>query len=243
MDKPLYRLFFQIQKKHWWFVAKKEIVLDFIHKYLQNTNRPKILDIGCGSGLMLNSLEMIGQVSGMDMSDDAISFSKEIFSGQIEKGFLPANIPYPENNFNLIIALDIIEHVEDDLEALINIRARMTEDGIAIFTVPACMLLWSEHDVINEHKRRYDLQGLKTKLLKSGFTVEKISYFNTILFPVVLVVRTLNNLLKRKDKSDMEMPGPLLNMLLKNIFLMEKYILRISNLPPFGVSLIAVVKK
>lgn len=240
----MYRIFFQIQKKHWWFVAKKEIVIDFINRYFSSTKaEPKILDIGCGSGLMLNALEKYGKVHGMDMSDDAISFSREIFSGQVEKGFLPANIPYPENNFDLVIALDVIEHVDDDVASLVNIRSRMVEGGKAIITVPACMLLWSEHDVVNEHKRRYDLKELNKKLLDSGFIVERISYFNTFLFPVVLVVRTLNNILKRKGPTDMDMPNPFLNAILKQIFGLEKFVLRICNLPPFGVSIIAVVRK
>lgn len=243
MDKNLYEIFFQIQKKHWWFVARKNIVLDFIHRYLPATKKPKILDIGCGSGLMLNALEEIGQVSGMDMSDDAINFSKKIFSGQVEKGFLPDNLPYPINNFDLVIALDVIEHVEDDVAALMKIHTHMTVGGKAVITVPANMLLWSEHDVINEHKRRYNLKELKSKLLASGFVIEKISYYNTLLFPIVLTVRTINNVLHRKDESDMIMPNPILNSILKNIFVLEKYILRFCNLPHFGVSLIAVVRK
>lgn len=243
MNKSLYEIFFKIQKKHWWFVARKEIVLDAIHRYLPQKKAPKILDIGCGSGYMLNTLESIGQVSGMDMSDDAIGFSKEIFSGEVKKGFLPANIPYPKNNFDIVVALDVIEHVDDDVAALVGIREHMTDGGKAIITVPASMLLWSEHDVVNEHKRRYTLEELKTKLLASGFVIEKISYFNTLLFPLVLVVRTINNILRRNGESDMEMPNKVVNFILKNIFGFEKYILRVCNMRFFGVSLIAVVRK
>lgn len=243
MNKDLYRMFFEIQKKHWWFVAKKEIVLDFINKYLPEKRNLRILDIGCGSGLMLNSLESYGQVSGMDMSDDAISFSKEIFSGKVEKGFLPANIPYSKNNFDLVIALDVIEHINEDIEALKNIRTHMVEGGKAIITVPACMMLWSKHDVVNEHKRRYDLKELKSKLVESGFIIEKLSYFNTFLFLPVLIIRTLNNVLKREENSDLDMPSRPVNFILYTIFSLEKYVLRICNLPSFGVSLIAVVRK
>lgn len=243
MNKNLYEIFFYIQKKHWWFVARKEIILDFITRYLPNNKNPKILDIGCGSGYMLNTLELIGQVSGMDMSDDAIRFSKEIFSGEVMKGFLPANIPYPENNFDIIVALDVIEHVDDDVGALINLRAHMREGGKIIITVPANMYLWSEHDVINEHKRRYSLEELKTKLVASGFHIERISYYNTFLFPLVLAVRTINNLFKRKAESDMEMPNSLLNFFLKNIFSFEKYLLRFMNFNSFGVSIITVARK
>ena len=91
----MYRIFFEIQKKHWWFVTKKEIVLDTIERYQTKSNDTKVLDIGCGSGLMLSALQNVGQTFGMDMSDEAISFSKEIFKGKVEKGFLPDKIPYP----------------------------------------------------------------------------------------------------------------------------------------------------
>lgn len=242
MNVNMYRIFFEIQKKHWWFVTKKEIVLDAIERHLSKKVNIKVLDIGCGSGLMLNALENIGQTYGMDMSDDAINFSKEIFNGKIEKGFLPDHSPYPENFFDLITALDVIEHIDQDVDSLRMIRAHLVSGGKAIITVPAYMFLWSAFDDLNEHKRRYTLTELNTKLVQAGFIVEKISYFNTLLFPAVFIVRTLNNLLKRDGASDVDMPSAPVNFILKKIFGIEKYLLKFSSLP-FGVSILAVVKK
>ena len=238
----MYRIFFKIQKKHWWFVTKKDIVLDTIERHQSTRSDTKVLDIGCGSGLMLGALENVGETFGMDMSDEAISFSKEIFSGRVEKGFLPDQIPYPEDFFTLITALDVIEHINKDVDALKALRSCLTADGKAVITVPAYMFLWSAFDDMNEHKRRYTLSELKTKLVQAGFKVEKITYFNTILFPVVFVVRMINNLLKRDGASDVDMPNNFLNAILKRIFSIEKYLLRVMNLP-FGVSILAVVKK
>lgn len=242
MNVNMYRMFFEIQKKHWWFVTKKQIVLDTINKHLSKHADIKVLDIGCGSGLMLNALEDVGQTFGMDMSDDAINFSKEIFNGRIEKGLLPDQIPYEEDFFNLIIALDVIEHVDRDIDSLKAIRSHLVSDGKAVITVPAYMFLWSAFDEMNEHKRRYTLAELNTKLVQAGFTVEKISYYNTLLFPVVFVVRMLNNVLKRDGASDVDMPSRPLNFVLKKIFGIEKYMLKFVNLP-FGVSIIAMVRK
>lgn len=242
MNIDMYRVFFKIQKKHWWFVTKKEIVLDVIDRYALDSTDMRILDVGCGAGLMLGALEEHGQVFGMDMSDDAIRFSKEIFQGEVKKGFLPDQIPYEEGFFNLITALDVIEHVDNDVEALKLLRSRLTENGKAIITVPAYMFLWSAFDELNEHKRRYTLTELKYKLQQAGFTVEKITYFNTILFPVVYVVRMLNNFLKRNGASDVEIPSAPINYILKIIFGFEKFIIRFASLP-FGVSILAVVKK
>ena len=242
MDKALYRKFFEVQKKHWWFVSKKKIVLDFIDRYLSSNDNHKILDIGCGSGLMLNALEQIGDTYGMDMSDDAINFSKEIFSGTAKKGMLPDNIPYDEEYFSLVVALDVIEHVNDDRASLNAIRSHIAEGGQAVISVPACMFLWSEHDVLNEHKRRYTLEELKGKLIDAGFTIEKISYFNTFLFPLISLVRMINNLLKRKGSSEIDLPHPFINFIVEKIFSLEKYFLRIMNFP-IGVSVLAVVRK
>lgn len=242
MNIEMYRIFFEIQKKHWWFVTRKNIVLDLIDRYLTKREQIKILDIGCGSGLMLNALEEVGKTFGMDMSDEAISFSKEIFNGRVEKGALPDQLPYQENYFDLITALDVIEHIENDVDSISAIHSLLVPGGKVVFTVPAYMFLWSSHDEMNEHKRRYTLPELNEKLVRAGFTVEKISYYNTFLFPVVLLVRMLNNVLKRDDASDMDMPGRALNYVLKKIFGIEKYLLRYFNLP-FGVSVLAVVRK
>ena len=242
MKVEMYRIFFEIQKKHWWFVTRKNIVLDFINRYLAKSDQIKVLDIGCGSGLMLSALEGIGQTFGMDMSDEAISFSKEVFNGRVEKGLLPDQLPYQENFFDLITALDVIEHIDNDGDSISAIRSLLAPGGKVVFTVPAYMFLWSPHDVMNEHKRRYTLPELKKKLIEAGFTVERISYYNTFLFPVVFLVRVLNNTLKRDGASDMDMPSSPLNYVLKKIFGFEKYLLRYLNLP-FGVSVLAVVRK
>jgi SAM-dependent methyltransferase len=242
MNIEMYRIFFNIQKQHWWFVTKKDIILDSIRRHLNLQPNSMILDIGCGSGLMLNALEEIGHTSGMDMSNEAIQFSKEIFSGPVNQGFLPDQVPYPKNVFELVTALDVIEHIDDDVASLEAIKSLLSPSGKAIITVPAYMFLWSQFDEMNEHKRRYTLTELQQKLIKAGFHIEKISYFNTLLFPIVYVVRKLNNILGRNGTSDVEMPGNLANHSLRTIFGLEKHLLRFCKLP-FGVSILAVVSK
>ena len=242
MNPELYRIFFEIQKKHWWFVTKKEIVLNLISRHFTSHAGAKVLDIGCGSGLMLNSLQDVGQTYGMDMSDEAINFSKEIFTGEVKKGSLPEQIPYEKEFFDLITALDVIEHIDRDIDSLKVIHSHLALNGKAIITVPAYMFLWSSFDELNKHKRRYTLAELNTKLVQAGFTVERISYYNSLLFPVVFIVRMFNSFFKRDGSSEIEMPSRLINSLLKKIFGLEKYILNYINLP-CGVSILAVVKK
>jgi 2-polyprenyl-3-methyl-5-hydroxy-6-metoxy-1,4-benzoquinol methylase len=238
----MYRLHFDIQKKHWWFVNKKKIVSGAIERHFVKHPSAKVLDVGCGTGLMLNALEEVGQTFGMDMSDDAISFSKEIFSGEVKKGFLPDQIPFREEYFDLITLLDVIEHVDQDVDSLKAIRNCLVSGGKAVITVPAYMFLWSPFDEVNEHKRRYTLTELKTKLVQAGFTVEEITYYNTLLFPIVYIVRKLNNAFKRSGESDIDMPSKPMNFVLEKIFGIEVFLLKYLNLP-FGVSILAVVNK
>jgi len=241
MNIELYRIFFNMQKQHWWFVTKKDIILDTIDSHIRLQKDHSVLDIGCGSGLMLNALDAIATTSGMDMSNEAIQFSQEIFKGPIKQGSLPNNVPFPEESFDLITALDVVEHIDDDIESLKSIRNLLKGSGKAIITVPAYMFLWSSFDEMNEHKRRYTLPELRHKLITAGFQIEKISYFNSLLFPIVYFVRKLNNLIGRDGASDVDMPSERVNYALKSIFGIEKYLLRFLNLP-FGVSILAVVK-
>ena len=242
MNIELYRTFFYVQNKHWWFITKRIIVMDLIKRHIDIHKEPKILDIGCGSGLMLNHLKKIGHTYGMDMSDEAIKFSKEIFNGKVEKGSMPDNIPFENVYFDLIILLDVIEHIDQDAASLVAIRDRLIPGGKAIITVPANMFLWSDFDEINQHKRRYSISELRWKLTEAGFKIEKISYYNTILFPLVYIVRLLNRILNRSSASDLKLPSWPVNHILKSIFGLEKYLLRIVNLP-FGVSILAVVER
>lgn len=242
MNLDMYRQFFLVQEKHWWFRAKKLIVLDQISKFLPAKSGAKLLDVGCGSGLMLNSLAELGSTSGMDMSDEAVKFSQEIFSGTVKKGSLPDAVPYEIETFDLITALDVIEHIDDDVGALRSMRSLLVSGGHAIITVPAYMFLWSKFDEINHHKRRYVIAELRDKLKSAGFVVERITYFNSLLFPVAAVVRVLNRVLGRDGSDDVQLPGKWLNSILFKLFVTERTMLRWFSFP-FGVSLLAVVRK
>lgn len=125
MQEQLYKELYELESKHWWFVAKKRIVLSLMRKYINYDRNNKILDAGCGSGLMLNDLKEFGQVYGIDYSKEAIKFSKLIFDGEVKQGYMPGNIPYNKNYFNGIIALDVIEHIDNDQGALIDLKEHL----------------------------------------------------------------------------------------------------------------------
>lgn len=240
MENYLYQQLNEMGNKHWWFVSKKRIVLGIIRKYLKQNKENKIVDVGCGSGLMLNALKEFGIVYGIDYSDEAIRFSKQVFDGEVSKGSLPDDIPYPGGFFNLVLALDVLEHIDDDSRALARIKDILTYNGICIITVPAHSFLWSGHDVVHGHKRRYTMKELKGKLRDENLKILKISYYNTFLFVPILIARLMNKIFRKKNESDAKIPGKYINRLLERIFSLELYILLQCNMK-FGVSIMAVV--
>lgn len=242
MKSYLYQEIYDLQSKHWWFLSKRKIVLSLVDRYMNKNKINKILDAGCGCGLMLKDLQKYGQVFGMDYSEDAIQFSKQLFQGEVKQGALPNKVPYAKESFDIILALDVIEHIEEDAEAINSLRELLVEDGIVIITVPAYMFLWSSHDAVHEHKRRYTKKELEQKIKISGFNVIKSSYYNTLLFPPIFLARFINKILKIKEHSDAQMPNKFINEVLKGIFSVEKIILKHFNMH-FGVSIVMVVRK
>lgn len=245
MDKLLYDQFYHLEATHWWFVARREIILDQIRKHIPLGHTPHILDIGCGTGIMPEYLSALGNVKGLDFSEEAVHYSTLRLgdSVSIKLGNLSDKLPFKNKSFDIITLLDVIEHIDDDTDALKKIGHLLKEGGGLICTVPAYQLLWSGHDVLNHHKRRYTLKELREKITASGFSIKKISYFNTMLFPVVFLSRFLVLPKKRMEpKSDFKIYPQMLNAALKNLFLLEKYLLRIMSFP-FGVSLICIARK
>lgn len=242
MNIELYHTFAKIQSSHWWFRARKRIVLSFLGNFRVQASLQNILDIGCGCGYILNDLKQFGTVSGMDNTDTAVAYSKIVFSGDVRKGELPGNVPYADSHFTVITALDVLEHIDADVEALKTIYALLQPNGIAIFTVPACQFLWSSFDDINEHKRRYSSRELETKLSAVGFRIEKLTYYNTFLFPLIALQRLLDTLMKKNHQELIKVPSPVINSILEFIFGMEYHFIKYFRFP-IGVSIIAICRK
>lgn len=243
MEKHLYAEHFQLESKHWWFVSKKRIIISFLEDYVIGKSDIKILDAGCGAGLMLNNLQSYGTTFAMDYSPDAVEFSKKIFNGEVQRGWLPDNFPYKDQKFDAIVCLDVIEHIDDDLKSLQVLRDHLSPGGIMIITVPALQFLWSKWDDLNHHKRRYNKEQFKKVILSAGFEIEKLSYYNSLLFLPIALVRLLkNSLMSDSDKSDTDLPSAPVNYILEKVFTLEKWLLKFIKFP-IGVSLIAVVRK
>ncbi|MEM6399658.1 MAG: class I SAM-dependent methyltransferase [Cyanobacteria bacterium P01_D01_bin.116] len=244
MEKEFYLQYASVEDKHWWFVARRQIIQQVIRK-LDLPKNAQILEAGCGTGGNLQMLSRYGQVSAMELDEIACQFANQRQVTQVKRGSLPDDIPF-NSDYDLILILDVIEHLDNDLSALEALYYKLKPGGYLLVTVPAYKFLWSQHDEINHHKRRYRLKGLKQVAKKAGYEVNYASYFNTFLFPLVAIVRSLAKLLPKQNKgkisSDLVLPSKSVNKILKLLFASERYFINRFNLP-FGVSVLLLAQK
>lgn len=226
---------------HWWFVARRKIIQKVLNKYVDVSPDNKILEIGCGSGGNLEMLKNYGQLYAMEYDAETRETANQRNICNVVGGSLPDNLPFTEK-FDLICILDVIEHIENDKACLTTIDSMLKPGATLLVTVPAYRFLWSAHDVVNHHKRRYTKTSLRTLFNGTDMDVIYSSYFNSMLFPVVALVRLIRNLTGKEEQFDVKMPSRTANFLLTKIFSLERYILP-SYALPFGVSLLLVAQK
>ena len=239
MDSYLHAQFAEIEWSHWWFLGRRAILRDVLARHVGP--RAEILDVGCGAGALIPSLRELGTVTAMDTSAEALDYCQPLFPGvTFLKGIVPDDLP-PGRQYGLVTAFDVIEHIDDDVAALASLRDVLAPGGRLVCTVPAYQWMWSPHDDLNDHKRRYTARLLRSRLEAAGFTVDKLSYFNTLLFPVVAFLRVFRRHVLRKTEpsSDFELPAPPVNRALAALMGSERFMLRKGSLP-FGVSIVAV---
>jgi len=242
----MYRDFYNLEEKHWWFLGRRKIVFSVLDKYLPDKDELRILDVGCGTGSTLRKLEEYGHATGVDISEEAVRFCKLRGCRNVNR-IDGENLFFEDEMFDVVTALDVIEHITDDSAALSEYHRVTKENGILVLTVPAFDLLWGAHDEINHHRRRYIANELKNKVEKTGFAVERLTYFNTFLFPFVFLTRVSQRLAKMisgryKPVSDLKLHHSGINSVLKTIFFLENLLLRKCNFL-YGVSLLCVAKK
>jgi SAM-dependent methyltransferase len=241
MEEQLYHFHYRQEESHWWFHARSEIVQRIIEKFGNLKPGETILDIGCGTGAILKNLSAKYNVVGIDMSPLAVEYSKKrglknVFQMPVQE--------FPKEKFDVktAILLDVIEHIDDDIDVLRSARDIVGPEGRVIITVPANTWMWSAHDVMNHHKRRYTAETLRKALDRAGLEPIKMTYYNTLLFPLAAVQKFLERKTDVKGAQEkLDMPPGLVNTLFKAIFASEKHIIPNINLP-FGVSLLAVTR-
>ena len=241
MNRELYRQFFIAEDRHWWFAARRQIIGKVLDSYFTPPVNSRVLEVGCGTGGNLAMLSRYGDIYAMEMDAEARDLAGSRDIGDIRAGHLPDRVPF-DGGFDLVCALDVIEHIDDDLAALQALYAQLRPGGALLVTVPAYRFLWSAHDDANQHKRRYTRPQLLQQVRAAGFAPVYASYFNTFMFPLILAVRVLHNLLHRPPGSDIEMPSTGVNRLLQTIFGFERCLMPGLSLP-FGVSVLVIARR
>lgn len=245
MNIEIYDKMYQLEKNNWWFRGRRKIFLDFLDTTCKDGRRRRILDVGCGTGIMLGYLAQYGQVKGVDISKRAIAFCqargfKNVHLGDAQK------LPFPDNSFDVITAFDILEHIKDDQEALKEFFRVLRPGSFVLLSVPAFPIIWSSHDEVLHHFRRYSPTYIKKILRKANLKFSRITYFNTFLFFPAFIFRgsiaLLNKLRVLKEHVDLSERPSLINNLLTQIFNLESTVLRFIDFP-FGLSLLVKAEK
>ena len=243
MENELFHQMAELEESHWWFVGRRCILKKIIDCFVEFSLNAQILNVGCGTGGNLNFLSQYGNVTGLEVNDEALQFAKKRGIEKIYWGRIPDNLPFSKSSFDLITLLDVLEHVDDDEKALRALVPLLKPEGYLLITVPALSFLWSNHDVSHHHKRRYSLTELNTKIKNNGLCVEYSSYINSLLFPIIAFIRILKS---RADcfqnKSDLYVTNAFMNKLLAFIFSSKRHFVGKIKLP-IGVSVIACGKK
>jgi len=234
-----YRKMREQEDRYWWFVARRQLALALLDRY--GCPLPKILDLGSGTGAVLNELQTHGWAVGVDFSPHALAFSKERGLQLLVQGDAE-HLPFLDASFDVVVTLDTIEHVRNDARAITEVFRVLKPGGILIMNVPAYRWLWGPHDVALMHFRRYTKGQVSTLLRSAGFGIERLSYSVFFLFPVVVAIRVAERL--RSGPAQVRLPqvSARLNSWLLRLMALEGKIVMAASLP-FGSSLVAVARR
>lgn len=237
---------FRAETKHFWFVGTRGVILTLLEGALGGRLRcARLLDLGCGTGYTLSRLPDGVEAVGLDYSPTALRLAKRRAPGvRYVRGSAYA-LPFEAESFDAALALDILEHLDDDLLAAREIARVLRPGGAAVVAVPAHRWLWSQHDEALDHKRRYKLAELELVLEQAGLRVERSSYYNTLLFPLVVAKRVISKTFVPEvdePESDLSVPPAPINRSLAAILSFERHLVPRVKLP-IGVSCFAVVRK
>ena len=254
MQQHTYAIMDRVEDSHWWFVGRRAILESFLCGIVQKLggsigNRDadkdfrvpfRILDVGCGTGANLEMLSQFGAAEGVDVSDDALEFCRR--KGlTVQKG-LAETLPYADETFDITTALDVVEHLDDDIAGLKEMHRVTKTGGYSLIFVPAFMWLWGVQDDISNHRIRYTKKQIIQRLEKAGFAVERATYANFTFFAPILGGRTLMRLTGLKPESENNVNISALNGVFGKLFSAERHWLKRLNFP-FGVSIVIQAKK
>ncbi len=243
MEAQTYEIAARVEDDHWWFRGRRQILTAVLDRYVPPGGASRrVLEVGCGNGGNLTLLAAYGSVFAVEKDDQARERAYSRGVGTVERGWLPDMIPFADTSFDVIAALDVLEHVDDEPAAVHALRDRLSGGGVLIATVPAFEWLWSAHDVSSHHLRRYTRGRLVTLLRSAGLRVLYCGYFNALLFPLAVVNVKLGRLVSRDVYRGIHVPPRAMNRALESIFTIESRLVPRMRLP-FGLSIVACASR
>jgi SAM-dependent methyltransferase len=228
----------------WWEIGRRALVKSLLKRYDRGGPRHQILEIGCGGGALIQDLRPYGSAAGIDVGEPAVRNCYNRGLNTVALGDAMA-LPFQDELFDVVIAVDVLEHVKDDMRVLDEIYRVSKPSATIILTVPAFNFLWSRRDIQCHHYRRYRLEEVRTKVLGRGFRILKSTYINMPLFiPLLMMVKTgqLSSKGKPSIQMDYVLVPPPVNKILSQIVKYEARLLKHTNLP-IGSSIACVARR
>ena len=246
MQMHTYAILREVEGKHWWYLGRRRIMASFVGRIAlelrrDNDTSPRILDVGCGTGGNMQMLLEFGAVEGVDVSQDAVEFCRARAVAPVKQA-AAEDLPYNDESFDLVTGFDVIEHLDDDVAGLREMRRVLRPGGRVMVIVPAFMWLWGVQDDVSHHRRRYRLPELRQAIERAGLHIERASYANITFFVPTLLGRVFMRLTGLRPASESNVNIAVLNGVLGRIFGAESWWLQRMNFP-FGVSIVCVARR
>jgi SAM-dependent methyltransferase len=242
VDAAYYTTLDAVQERHWWYSARRTILERVLERvFAEGVPSGVLYDLGCGVGANLPLLEKFGRAVGVDTSEAAVEFCHARGHRNVRQADLNRLEGIEDGSGSVVVLADVIEHLDDEGPCLRAAHRALAKGGALIVTVPAYQFLWSPADDINHHYRRYTASSLR-RVIEPLFAIEHLTYFNTLLFGMVLVGRLAEKALNRPGDDTAAVPREPVNALLRSVFATEARVVPRRRLP-FGVSILCVSKK
>jgi len=245
MESDFLKQYYLLERTHWWFTVREKIIRQQIRKSLSSRKNLRILNAGAATGRTTELLQEFGEVISVEVDHNTCEFLRNELHMAVTEATVTA-LPFEDHSFDIVCAFDVLEHIEDDVLAVAELK-RVSKPGAMLFaTTPAFNFLWSSHDEVNQHYRRYNGRTLSA-LLNHGFELEYVGYFNTLLFLPIAAYRVVNRLFTSTKKPHSDFDGNALTgnrwiaAICRQLFSVEVFLLRYMKLP-FGISLLACGK-
>lgn len=245
MQADVYKRMNFVEDHHWWYASKRRLIHSLLVNVVGNQiASKKILEIGCCTGGNLKYFSnFVRDLSGLELDAEAVVWAKQKTEGKIDirQGHLPDAVPFPNASFDVVLMLDVLEHIKEDLGSLKAARMLLKPDGILVLTVPAFSSLWSKNDEVYHHLRRYTLPQLEQLCGDAGFSrILFKNYMNFLLAPVIFIIRFLSDRF-RLPGNELAIPGFVINFVLKAIMSSEIVFLKRVKVP-FGYSAVLLIR-